>query len=127
MKRALLLISLVALGLTSCDRQKFAELNTDPDAILNIPPQYELTTGLLNIHQNSFEYYYDYNRAIYYWAQSFVNLNGNSANVYEGSGNLNQRYGNFYTQVGNRLVDVQQIIDKLPEAEKAKYVYLKAI
>lgn len=127
MKRALLLISLVALGLTSCDRQKFAELNTDPDAILNIPPQYELTTGLLNIHQNSFEYYYDYNRAIYYWAQSFVTLTGNSANVYEGSGNLNQRYGNFYTQVGNRLVDVQQIIDKLPEAEKAKYVYLKAI
>ncbi|SDL16074.1 SusD/RagB family nutrient-binding outer membrane lipoprotein [Siphonobacter aquaeclarae] len=127
MKRALLLISLVALGLTSCDRQKFAELNTDPDAILNIPPQYELTTGLLNIHQNSFEYYYDYNRAIYYWAQSFVTLTGNSANVYEGSGNLNQRYGNFYSQVGNRLVDVQQIIDKLPEAEKAKYVYLKAI
>lgn len=127
MKKTLLMISLIAAGLTSCDRQKFAELNTDPDAILNIPPQYELTTGLLAIHGNSFEYYYDYNRAIYYWAQSFVNLNGNSANVYEGSGNLNQRYGNFYTSVGNRLVDVQQIIEKLPEAEKAKYVYLKAI
>ncbi|REA62045.1 SusD/RagB family nutrient-binding outer membrane lipoprotein [Dyadobacter luteus] len=113
--------------ITGCDRDDFAEKNTNPDALLSIPPEYEFTAAVLGIHNNSFEYYYDYNRAIYYWAQTFVTATGNSSTVYEGSGNLNNRRSNFYASVGNKLVDVQQLIDKLPEDRKARYVHLKAI
>ena len=116
-----------AILITGCDRDDFAEINTDPDALLSIPPEYEFTAAVLGIHNNSFEYYYDYNRAIYYWAQTFVTATGNSSTVYEGSGNLNARRGNFYGSVGNKLVDVQQLIDKLPADQKARYTHLRAI
>lgn len=122
-----ILVFFASLFLVACDRDKFAEMNTDPDALLSIPPEYEFTTGLMAIHRNSFEYYYDYNRGMHYWAQSFVYAAGNAATVFDGSGNMNNRPGTFYGSVGNRLVDVQQIIDKLPEEKKAQYVHLRAI
>ncbi|TDE13621.1 SusD/RagB family nutrient-binding outer membrane lipoprotein [Dyadobacter psychrotolerans] len=122
-----ILVFFVSVFLAACDRDKFAEMNTDPDAILSIPPEYEFTSGLLAIHRNSFEYYYDYNRGMHYWAQSYVPVNGNAATVFDGSGNMNNRPGTFYGSVGNKLVDVQQIIDKLPEEKKAQYVHLRAI
>jgi len=120
------LILLVVLG-ASCSRDKFAEMNTNPDDVLAVRPEYEFTSGLLEINGNSGEYYYDYNRAIYYWTQSYTSLNANSVNVYTGSGNLNVRYGNFYSNVGPKLIDVQHQIDLLPAAEKEKYVHLRAI
>ncbi len=121
------LVFFASVFLAACDRDKFAEMNTDPDAILNIPPEYQLTPALLNIHGNSFEHYYDYNRGIYYWIQGFVYANGNAATVYDGSGNIGNRSGTFYSSVGSKLVDVQQIIDKLPEEKKGQYAQLRAI
>jgi len=121
------LLTPVLLILAGCSREKFASLNTNPDDVLSIPPQFEFTSAVLSIHNNSFEYYYDYNRAIYYWDQAFVTMTGNSVNVYNGSGNLNQRTGNFYSSVGNKLVDVQHLIDIMPDAKKAQYVYMRAI
>ncbi|SFE06081.1 Starch-binding associating with outer membrane [Chitinophaga sp. CF118] len=120
-------ILLLAVLYTSCSRDKFAEMNTNPDDVLAIKPEYEFTAGLLDINGNAREYYYDYNRAMYYWTQSYTTRTGNSAMVYNGSGNLNQRYGTFYNNVGAKLIDVQHMIDVLPEAEKQKYVYLRAI
>jgi hypothetical protein len=122
-----ILVLFASMMLGACDRDKFAEMNTDPDALLNIPPEYEFTAALLAIHRNSFEYYYDYNRGMHYWAQTYVPIGGNAATVFDGSGNMNNRPGTFYTQVGNRLTDVQQIIDKLPEERKAQYAQLRAI
>src|SRR5262245_33811457 len=121
------LLTPVLLILAGCSRDKFSNMNTNPDDVLNILPQYEFTPGAIAIHNNSFEYYYDYNRAIYYWDQTFVTMTGNSVNVYNGSGNLNQRTGNFYGAVGNKLTDVLHIIDIMPEAKKAQYVYMRAI
>jgi len=121
------IILLLGVVFTSCSRDKFAEMNTNPDDVLVIRPEAEFTAGLLSINSNDFEYYYDYNRAIYYWTQSFVNRIGNAGTVYSGSGNLNQRYGNFYNNVGSKLVDVIHLIDALPDAEKQKYVHLRAI
>lgn len=125
--RYILLLLLPAMLYTACSRDKFAEMNTNPDDVLTINPEYELTAALLSLNDNDFEYYYDYNRAMYYWTQSYVNRAGSPATVYDGTGNLNQRYSNFYRKVGNQLVDVQQLIDKLPAAERNKYVHLRAI
>lgn len=121
------IILLSAVLYTSCSRDKFAEMNTNPDDVLVIHPESEFTAALLNINSNDFEYYYDYNRAMYYWTQSYTSRNGNTATVYNGSGNLNQRYSNFYNNVGSKLVDVQHLIDIMPDAEKAKYSTLRAI
>lgn len=109
----------------ACSREKFAELNTNPDDVLSIPPEYELQTGLYPIQGN--EQYYDYNLAIYYWSQTFVLGTGNGENSYQASGNVGQRWGNFYGNVGNRLVDIKELINKLPVEKQAAYVHLKAL
>lgn len=109
----------------SCSRDKFADLNTDPDAILDIPPEYELPTGLLSIHRG--ERYYDLYLGIYYWSQTFSIGSGNAEGSYQASGNVGARYGMFYNGVGNRLVDVKEIIKKLPADKQASYIHLDAI
>jgi Starch-binding associating with outer membrane len=121
-------IAIFLLGIfsSSC-RKQFAAMNTDPDAFSNVPPEYEFTVGLLAINSNSNEYFYDYDHGIYYWAQSFAFQDAPRASVYTGTANLNQRTGNFYTSVGNQLVDVRHQIDILADPVKAKYVYLRAI
>jgi hypothetical protein len=119
--------ALLLFAAGGCSRDKFSELNTNPDVLLSVPPQYEYTNGALALHNRDFEYYYDYNRAINYWAQEFVTLTGNSVNVYQGSGNLNQRTSNFYSNVGPNLVDAIHLIDIMPPAQKAQYVYMRAI
>jgi hypothetical protein len=121
------ILLLLAVFYTSCSRDKFAEMNTNPDDVLVIKPEYEFTAALINMNSNDFEYYYDYNRAMYYWTQSYVSRIGNAGTVYNGSGNLNQRYSNFYNNIGGKFVDVKHLIDLLPDAEKQKYVYLRAI
>jgi len=121
-------ITILFLGIlfVSCKKQ-FATMNTDPDSVLSIPPEYEFTSGLLAINNNTGENYWDYDRAIYYWAQSFSFQDAPRVTVYNGLGNLNVRTGNFYTNVGYQLVDVIHKIDILSDSAKAKYVYLRAI
>lgn len=120
----LLLLPFIFIG---CSRDKFAEMNTNPDDVLTVAPELEFTSALIAMHSYDNEYYYDHNRAMYYWTQTFVFVNGASANVFNGSGNLNQRYKNFYTKVGNQLVDVQQLIEKLTGDSREKYTHLHAI
>lgn len=117
---------LLVFALTAaCSRDKFADLNTDPDAILSIPPEYELPTGLLAIHSG--ERYYDLYLGIYYWSQTFSIGSGNAEGSYQASGNIGARWGMFYNGVGNRLVDIKEIIKKLPAEKQATYVHLDAI
>ncbi|WP_440134413.1 SusD/RagB family nutrient-binding outer membrane lipoprotein [Chitinophaga sancti] len=125
-KYIFLLLS-VATCMISCSREKFADMNTDPDDVLTVAPELEFTSALTAINSADFEYYYDYNRAMYYWTQTFVAMNGAPATVYDGTGNLNQRYSNFYTHVGNQLKDVQQLIEKKSGDDRIKYTYLHAI
>lgn len=120
-------ILLVCILSAACSRDKYAELNTDPDAILAIKPEYQLPTGLLGIHNNGFERYYDLYLGIYYWSQTFSIGTGNAEASYRASGNIGNRWGMFYNSVGNRLTDIKEIIKKLPTEEQAAYAHLDAI
>lgn len=118
---AILVLALMA----ACSKDKFKDLNTDPDAVLNPPPEYELPTGLLSIHRG--ERYYDLYLGIYYWSQTFSIGSGNTEGSYQATGNIGARWGMFYNGVGNRLVDVKELIKKLPTDKQATYVHLDAI
>src|SRR5919112_1282793 len=61
------------------------------------------------------------------WMQMAVNQTGNTKNFLTDIGNFNQRYSVFYPQLGSILTDVQVTIDNMPEEEKAKRVYMRAI
>lgn len=120
----LLLLPFIFIG---CSRDKFADMNTNPDDLLTVAPELEFTSALVAMHSYDNEYYYDHNRAMYYWTQTFVFVNGAPEKVFTGTGNLNQRYKNFYTKVGNQLVDVQKLIEKMTGDQREKYTHLHAL
>ncbi|MFT3700804.1 MAG: SusD/RagB family nutrient-binding outer membrane lipoprotein [Agriterribacter sp.] len=119
--------ALILIFLASCSRDKFAEMNTDPDAVLTIDPEKELTPGQLSMVNSDFEAFYDYVRNINPWVQVYVNTNGNSATFMETGGNINNRWGIFYGGVGYNLSDVIHLVDIMPDDEKAQYQQLRAI
>ncbi len=117
------------LVLGGCSRSKFAQDNTNPDAVLSVAPEYELTAGQLPIYNNSYEAFYDFYEYIRPWTQLWVPAGGNIGGLgnFTSIANGNNRYGNFYVNVGPPLKDVQHLINIAPPATQAKYVYLGAI
>lgn len=120
-------LGLLLMTIFSCNKADLAKLNTDPDAVLTIDPKTELTPGELSIHSNDFEVFYDFIRNIKPWTQQYVFTTGNTATFQTSGGNINNRWGNFYGNVGYNLADVLHIIDKMPDAKKAQYQFLRAI
>ncbi|TDX00311.1 SusD/RagB family nutrient-binding outer membrane lipoprotein [Dinghuibacter silviterrae] len=126
MKRSFLYIAVLLLG--ACSRSKYASLNTNPDAVLSVAPEYELTTGQMANYTNDFEAFYDYYQYIRPWTQLWVSAGGNTGTgAFINVANGNQRWGIFYSRIGPPLVDVQHLIALLPAAKAAQYVYLNAI
>jgi hypothetical protein len=117
----------LSLALHSCKKADFVELNTNPETLYDIPAQNQFLNATISTHNTDFEWYYDNLRRIMPWMQLSTANGGNGKTYIEDAGNFNQRYGNFYGNVGNRLYDVQKLIEKLPEAEQAKRVYMGAI
>jgi hypothetical protein len=121
------ILGCLLLGFNSCNRTKFAELNTDPDAVLTIDPKTELTPGETSMVSNDFEVFYDFVRSIKPWTQWYVPMSGNTATFLQTNGNIGNRWGTFYGGVGYNLEDVIHIIDNLPAAKAPEYQYLRAI
>ena len=121
-------LALASLTWTGCSRQKFAALNSNPDDFNNIPPETELTTGQLNMFNDGLEAFYDNYNFMRPWTQLWVFAGGpNASSFQKASLSQDQRYNQFYANVGPPLVDVQYRISQLPAATRATYVYLNAI
>ncbi len=110
-----------------CSRDKFAEYNTDPDAVLNPPVDYLFTQAVIMTQDNDMEAFYDNYSYISRWSRVFLQITGNSVGVTDNAANANNRYGKFFEDIGPLLVDVQTLIDRMPEDEKARNVYKRAI
>jgi hypothetical protein len=111
----------------SCSKEKFAEYNTNPDAVIAIAPEPLFTKAVTNWHDDSFEAFYENYRGVSRWTRQMVGLTGNTSTITDGIGNINERYGRFYNSSGNLLVDVQKTIDKLADDQKPRYVQMKTI
>ena len=122
-------IAAALLTLGACSRSKYAQLNTNPDAVLTIKPESELTTGQLARYNNSYEAFYDFYEYIRPWTQLFVPTAGNAggAGAFVTVANGDVRWSTFYNNVGPDLVDVQQSILKMTAAQQLTYADLYAI
>ncbi len=126
--KALLYVSFgVLFAITGCKKDAFVEANTDPNILYGIKPEEQFLNAAIRAHNSDFEAYYDYYRRIMPWMQMNAGNTGNAKNFLTEAGNFNQRYGVFFPQLGSILTDVQKIIDKLPEAEKAQYTQVYAL
>lgn len=126
---------------SACSREKFAEINTDPDLVLvtGVQPKTLFPNAVLAIHTNDFEAYYDINRNIMTWTDYWVRAGGLPAYLASTSNytaiwtasNRPYRYDNLYTRestgAGGALVEMRNVISKMSEADKAKFAHINAI
>jgi hypothetical protein len=123
-KIALLLTALIGVSISSCKKDQFVELNTNPAIIDKITPEQQFMNSVINMHGDRFEYYYDNFRAIMPWMQMVTALNGNSVTFISDAASFrNVRYNNFYPKVGGNLTDMEELVKGLSADEQAKRVY----
>lgn len=119
--------------IAGCTREKFAEYNTNPDAVLKIEPETMFPSAAASLHYNDFEAYYDLNRNINLWTLLWVQPGGNSATFRQNiisPGNNSYRYENLYTRsggVGPNMSNIKYLISVMPAEKKAIYTNMSAI
>ena len=121
------LVGLLCISISSCKKEKFVELNTNPQLLDKITPEQQFMNAIVRMQDRS-EWYYDNLRGIMPWMQMSTGLNGNGASFVSESGNMrNVRFGIFFPGVGASLSDVEYIISKLPAEEQETRVHQLAI
>ncbi|NQX42477.1 Starch-binding associating with outer membrane [Pedobacter steynii] len=121
------LVGLLCISISSCKKEKFVELNTNPQLLDKITPEQQFMNAIVRMQDRS-EWYYDNVRGIMPWMQMATGLNGNGASFVSESGSMrNVRFGIFYPGVGASLSDVEYIISKLSAEEQETRVHQLAI
>ncbi|WP_343302929.1 SusD/RagB family nutrient-binding outer membrane lipoprotein [Chitinophaga niabensis] len=129
---------LLALLATSCSRERYAEVNTDPDLVQvgEMNPATFFPTAPIAIHANDFEAFYDIHRNLEYWIGAWVPIGGNGIIITRfkvpiSASNYPYRYENLYTRestgAGGAMRELRNIIDKMAPADAAKYQHMRAI
>jgi len=119
-----MLTTLFGICISSCKKEKFVELNTNPAIIDKITPEQQFMNSVINMHGDRFEAYYDNFRAIMPWMQMLTALNGNSVTFISDAASFrNVRYNNFYPKVGGNLTDMEELVKGLSTDEQAKRIY----
>lgn len=119
---------LACVSLSSCKKETFTELNTNPEILDKITPEQQFYNVSIRLTDDRSEWYYDNLRGIMPWMQMSTPLNGNGVSFVSESGNLrNVRYNMFYPSIGASLVDIEQMISQMSAEEKAKRVNQVAI
>jgi hypothetical protein len=121
------ILAATVLVVASCKKDKFVELNTNPGVLDNVSPEEQFTNGIIRIHEERFEWYYDNYRRIMPWVQLSTATNGNGKTFTQEAGNFNTRLGIFYPSVGAILTDVEKLIEKMPQEEQQKREFEKSI
>ena len=119
-KRKLILLAAVGF-LYSCEKQDFVDINKNPDALTEIPPQNQFLNASVSIHSQDFEAYYDLYRRIMPWMQYNTPQTGNQGSFTLNYDNFANRYSRLYNGVGDRLYDLEQLVSKLEAAEQPRY------
>lgn len=105
----------------------FSEYNTDPEVAPTLPPEYMITTSQKAMVDRDFEWFYDNYQYLMRWMQFTVAYpNGNAAGMY-GPQNVNGYYSAFYTTIGRNLVEIEKMVNAMPEENRGVYRNLVAI
>jgi hypothetical protein len=121
LKYKLLLLVSAGLFVTSCEKQAFVDVNTNPDALSAVPPQNQFLNATISIHSQDFEAYYDLYRRIMPWLQYTTDLNGNQGAFTQNFDNFANRYGRQYSGISDRLYDLEKLVGNLPAEEQPRY------
>lgn len=116
------LIFIMAIG---CDKDKFAELNSNPSTLSEPDLRYSMTKAIEQMYGNDYTiWFYDNFQYIYPWSQVTTMQGGNGPdfNTMGPSGGQGI-YGSLMPQT----MDVRMRIDAMSDAEKANYQAMMAL
>lgn len=121
-KIALALVLLVAGG---CDKEKFAELNSDPSTISTPDLRFSVATAIDQMYSNDYTtWFYNNFQYVYPWTQVTSKQGGNSSDFVDMGAASSF---DIYSRLMNQTLDVRARIDQMPEAEKATYQAMRAM
>ncbi len=124
MKKIINLI-LILTVLVGCDKDKFAEINTDPSVLSEPDLRYSLTKAIEQTYNNDYTiWFYDNFDYIFPWSQLTATGLGNGEKLAE----MGPAGGhNIYSSLFPNVRDIRHRIDKMGDKEKIVRQALKAI
>ena len=121
-KIAFALILLMGWG---CDKEKFAELNSDPSTISTPDLRFSVATAIDQMYSDDYlVWFYNNFQYIYPWSQVTAKGAGNSSDFVDMGPSSSF---NLYSRLFPQTLDVRSRIDKMPEAEKKSYQAMRAM
>lgn len=116
------LIFILAIG---CDKDKFAELNTNPSTLSEPDLRYSVNKAIEQMYGNDYtNWFYSNFQYIYPWAQVTTMQGGNGPDFNTmGPSGGQDIYGSLFPQT----MDVRMRIDNMPDETKATYQALRAL
>lgn len=114
--------------LASCDKDKFAEINQNPELVTKANIGYLFTEALYQYDQTYTEWYYDNSKYIFPWTQVTVSSSGNTGDIVLDGGAHGARNATLYGGVMRSMVDIRFLIDtKMTQEERAQYQHIRAM
>lgn len=120
-----ILFALLILVSAGCEKDKFAELNTDPSVVQTGDLRYQVTKAIEQMYSDDYtNWFYNNFQYIYPWTQVTTKQGGNNSDFVDMGPSSSF---NIYSSLLPQTIDVRNTIDKKPDAEKASYQAIKAM
>ncbi len=120
-----LIFALIFIFAIGCDKDKFAELNSDPSTLSEPDLRYSMTKAIEQMYSDYYTvWFYNNFQYVYPWVQVGTVQGGNDAdfNTMGATGGQNI-YGSLIPQT----MDIRARIDALPEEDQPSYKALRAL
>lgn len=117
--------ALLLLAGWGCDKNEFADLNSNPSTISTPDLRFSVTTAIDQMYENDYTtWFYNNFQYIYPWTQVTSVQGGNGSTFLEMGPSSSF---NLYSKLFPQTLDVRARIDKMGETEKASYAAMRAI
>lgn len=120
-----LLFALIFIFAIGCDKDEFAELNSNPSTLSEPDLRYSMTKAIEQMYGNDYTiWFYNNFQYVYPWVQVGTKQGGNGADF-----NLMGPTGGqgIYGSLMPQTMDVRMRIDAMPDEEKATYKAMRGL
>ncbi len=120
-----IIFALSLLVFWGCDKDKFADLNSNPSTISTPDLRFSVTKAIEQMYSDDYtNWFYNNFQYIHPWTQVAAKGNGNDADfVTMGASSSFNIYASLFPQT----MDVRDLIDKMGPTEKESYMAMKAM
>ncbi len=124
-KNIYILLASLFLFSISCDKEEFADLNSNPSTLSEPDLRYSAAKAIEQMYENYYTiWYYNNFQYIFRWSQVTSSKTGNSSNFTEMGPSS---YQNIYSGLIPQTMDIRNRIESMSEEDQETYQALKAI